>query len=176
MAKSKTEQLTITALFAALTSVLSQIQLPIGVIPINLAMLSVFMTGTILGWKLGAVSQIVYVLLGAVGLPVFAGFSGGIGIIKGPTGGYIIGYVVAALVIGLITEKVPGNRYLITAIAIFAGIIVCYALGTAWFIYVQKSTLSIAMKYCVLPFIPGEIAKMAIAVVASVRLKKILKI
>ena len=101
---SKTKMMIMAAVFAALTAVCSQIQIPLAPVPINLATFAIFITAGLLGKRWGTVSLIVYVLLGAVGLPVFAGFTGGFGIITGPTGGYIIGYIFTAFITGYIIE------------------------------------------------------------------------
>ncbi|MCL2493626.1 MAG: biotin transporter BioY, partial [Clostridiales bacterium] len=95
------------AVFAALTGVLSQIQIPLPFtpVPINLALLPVFICGGALGAKRGAVSMVIYILLGAVGAPVFVGFSGGVGALAGPTGGYILGYLPAAVIMGWFASK-----------------------------------------------------------------------
>ena len=92
------------ALFAALTAVCSQVMIPLPFtpVPVNLALLAVFACGGVLGAKKGAVAMLVYILLGAIGAPVFVGFSGGIGVLAGPTGGYIVGYLPAAVIFGLL--------------------------------------------------------------------------
>ena len=103
----KTNRLILCAFFATLTVVgtIISIPLPFSPVPINMALLSVFLAGSLLGAKFGALSQLVYICLGAAGLPVFSKFSGGAAILAGPTGGYIIGYIVAAFFVGLITQK-----------------------------------------------------------------------
>ncbi|MDF2889402.1 MAG: biotin transporter BioY, partial [Lacrimispora sp.] len=105
MKNLKTKEITLCALFASLTAILSQITIPIGPVPINMAHLSVFLAAGLLGSRLGALSQLTFVLMGAAGLPVFSGFNGGLTRIAGPTGGYIISYVVSAYVIGWILER-----------------------------------------------------------------------
>lgn len=172
--KSRTKQLTLYSLFAALTAILSQISIPLPFtpVPINLATLSVLLSGAILGKKGGAISQIVYAILGAVGLPVYANFLSGIGILIGPTGGYIIGYIIAAFVVGIIVEKSEKNlkSYLLS---MCLGIIACYILGTAWFMYITNNNLISALTLCVLPFIPGDIIKIIFGAFIANRLKKI---
>lgn len=172
--KSRTKQLTLFSLFAALTAILSQISIPLPFtpVPINLATLSVLLSGAILGKKGGAISQIVYAILGAVGLPVYANFLSGIGILIGPTGGYIIGYIIAAFVVGIIVEKSEKNlgTYLLS---MCLGIIACYILGTAWFMYITNNNLISALTLCVLPFIPGDIIKIIFGAFIANRLKKI---
>ena len=120
MNRMKTTKLVTCALFAALTAILSQIAIPIGPVPINLATFSVFFAGALLGAKAGALSQLVYLLLGIVGLPVFSMFRGGPGVLLGPTGGYLAGYVLAAFLVGFITEQ-RGDSLPALALAMPAG-------------------------------------------------------
>ncbi|WP_326974917.1 biotin transporter BioY [Caproicibacter sp. BJN0012] len=172
MKGKKTFELLACAMFAALTAVLSQFSIPIGPVPINLATFSVFLAGGILGARGGLVSQMIYILLGAAGLPVFAGFSGGIGIIAGPTGGYIVGYAAAAWLIGLMTG-LTGRRPFSLAVSMAVGMAVCYFLGTAWFMIVTKRALWESLTLCVFPFLVGDALKIAVAVVVSVRLSAV---
>jgi len=157
------------ALFAALTAVLSQIQIPIGPVPINLALLSVFLAGGILGWRCGALSQLVYVLAGAVGVPVFAGFSGGFGVAFGPTGGFILSYILCALLIGWLCERF-GRKIRTLALAMGAALVLCYLLGCLWFVFTMKSTFAYAVSVCVTPFVVFDLIKISLATVLSVRL------
>jgi biotin transport system substrate-specific component len=172
MKKNTTFELVACAMFAALTAVFSQFAIPIGPVPINLATLSVFLAGGILGMTGGLVSQVVYILLGAVGLPVFAGFSGGISVIVGPTGGYIIGYAAAAWLVGLIVDKF-GRKPLPLAVSMVAGLAVCYSLGTAWFMIVTKRALWDSLAICVFPFLLGDALKIAVATVLTNRVAAI---
>ena len=105
---SKTTMLILCGIFAAVTAICSLITIPLGFtpVPINLGTLAVFLTGGVLGKKYGTLSMTVYVLLGAAGVPVFSGFRGGLGVLAGPTGGYIIGYIAAVLVIGLLADRI----------------------------------------------------------------------
>lgn len=169
MKGKKTFELLVCALFAALTAVLSQFSVPIGPVPINLATFSVFLAGGILGAGGGFASQMVYILLGAAGLPVFAEFSGGIGIIAGPTGGYIIGYAAAAWLVGFMADRM-GRRPVSLAVSMVAGLAVCYFLGTAWFMIVTKRALWESLMLCVFPFLIGDALKIAAATAVSVRL------
>ena len=175
MKRISTRNMILCALFAALTAVFSQIQLPIGPVPINLATMSVFLAGGILGWKYGAVSQLVYVLLGVIGAPVFHGFTGGFGVVMGKTGGYIIGYVLAALITGFFADKVKKLPAVFLPIGMAIGLAVCYALGTAWFINLTHFGLSKSLTLCVFPFIAGDIVKIAAATFLTIRLRKVLR-
>lgn len=172
MKQTKTLRLVFCALFAALTAVFSQISIPIEPVPVNLAMLSVFVAGGVLGTKYGAVSQAVFVLMGAAGLPVFAQLSGGLGVMAGPTGGYLAGYVAAAFTVGFFCDRF-GRRLPVLLLSMALGLALCYALGTAWFVWVSKTDLISALGLCVVPFLPGDALKIAAAVAAVPRLRRI---
>ena len=175
MNKITTKNLTLCALFAALTAVFSQLSIQIGAIPLNLATLSVFIAGGLLGWKYGALSQIVYVLLGVFGAPVFNNFTGGIGIVIGKTGGYIVGYVVAAFLVGLISNKLKKYQAIVLPVSMALGLLACYFLGTAWFMFVTGTKLWQALAWCVFPFILGDGIKILVATILVITLRKALK-
>ena len=171
--KRKSFDISIIAFFAVLTAVCSQISIPLPFtpIPLNLALFSVFMSGNILGSKKGAVSQAIYVLLGCIGLPVFANLSGGIGILAGPTGGYIIGYIATSFIVGLFAQA--KNSYIITGFSMTLGLIACYFLGTAWFVLTTQHGIWEALLLCVIPFLFADALKIVLAAVLSHRLKKV---
>ncbi len=175
--KTKTRTLVLCALFAALTAVFSQIALvlPITQVPFNLATLAVFLAGGLLGAGAGAVSQVVYVLLGAVGVPVFAQFSGGFQVLIGPTGGYIFGYIAGAWVIGFLIGKLPRRSFLFYVLAMVAGLAACYALGTVWYMFLTKANLGAALMLCVVPFLLVDALKIILAAFLCARLHKHLK-
>lgn len=167
--------LTFCALFAALTAVASQVSVPIQPVPINLATFSVCLAGAVLGARGGALSQLIYVLLGVVGLPVFAQFRGGFHVILGPTGGYIIGYVAAAWLVGFLTEQPGGGTVRRRILSMTAGMALCYLLGTVWFILLTKTGLWAALTMCVFPFLLGDAAKIAAAVAMASRLRAVFR-
>ncbi len=169
--KLTTKDIIVIAMFAALTAVLSQIiiPLPFTPVPLSLATLSIFIAGGLLGATKGGMSQLIYVLLGAVGVPVFAGFSGGFGVITGPTGGYIFGYVAGAFVIGLLMLKLP-KKVWGYGIAMIFGIVTCYVIGTAWFMRLMGRGLLESLGMCVFPYIPGDLLKIALAATLVKRL------
>ena len=119
------------ALFAAIMAVCSWIMIP-ATVPFTMQTFGVFLAVGLLGGKRGTISIIVYLLLGAVGLPVFSGFTGGIGHILGPTGGYMVGFIFTALIMWL-SERFFGKGTRALAISMVIGLIICYAFGTAWF-------------------------------------------
>lgn len=171
--KNKTILITMCALFAALLAVCSQIQIPLEFIPINLALFVVYLAGIILGPWAGASSVSVFVLLGVAGVPVFAGFKGGLGAITGPTGGYIVGYIFAALVTGFVV-RITNDKIYMMIIACVVGMAVCYILGTVWFIILTKMSVAKAISLCVVPFLPGDAIKIVLAAVTGNRLKKLM--
>lgn len=171
----KIKRLVLTGLFAAFTAVCSiiTIPLPVTMVPINLAVLAVFLTGALLpkGAALGA--QAVYLLLGLVGVPVFAGFAAGPGSLLGPTGGYLIAYPVMAFLIALVKEKSKGRHCrVLTILAMVAALAVCYLLGTSWYSVVTGRTFVESFALTVFPFIVPDTAKLAVAYLASVALEK----
>ena len=159
----KVEILVLCSFFAALTGVCSMVSVPLPFTPvqINLATFAVFLSGGLLGKKYGSISQIVYILIGLAGAPVFQGFTSGAASLVGPTGGYLIGYVTAAFLTGLITEKASFKGRFIVGCSV--GMISCYLLGTARFVMLTGVPVWAALGYCVFPFIPGDAIKIAAA-------------
>lgn len=179
--KSVLTDMVYVAVFTAIISVLAQISIPLGVIvPFTLQTLGMFLAGAMLGWKRGTLSVILYVLLGAVGLPVFAGFSGGVSVLFGPTGGYIIGFIFTALAVGFMTDNL-GRKLWVLAVSMVVGLLLCYIFGTAWFIIlynIQGNAMDLitALGYCVFPFLIADGLKIIAAAVLVNRLDKIIKL
>lgn len=163
------------ALFVAVIAVCSQIAIPFGQVPFTLQTLGVFVASSILGTKRGTISVLIYMLLGAIGLPVFSGFSGGVGILMGPTGGYIIGFIFTAFIVGIMTEKL-GKRIWILATSMIIGLVLCYAFGTAWFCIIMKKDILYGLVWCVIPYLIPDAAKIALAIILVNRLEKVIKI
>ena len=154
------------ALFAVLMAVCSWISIPAAV-PFTMQTFGVFLAVAVLGGKRGTLAILVYLLLGAVGAPVFAGFSGGISALVGSTGGYIIGFLFLALVMWLM-ERLLGKKTWVLAVSMVLGLVVCYAFGTAWFmvVYARNSGpigLATALGWCVIPYIVPDLVKIALA-------------
>ena len=164
--RNKVYPLAMVAVMAAVMAVVSPFTLPIGPVPITLANLVVYLSVYILGWKKSCIATLVYILLGAVGMPVFSGFAGGLGKLVGPTGGYIIGYLPQAIITGLFILKFPKNRWMQLLGMVIAGIVL-YAFGTAWFCALTGKGLVAALGLCVIPFLPGDFAKAVIAMVVG---------
>lgn len=154
------------ALFAAVTCILAPLSVPIGPVPISLTNLVIYFSVYILGWKRGTLTYIVYLLIGFAGLPVFSGFTGGVGKLAGPTGGYLVGFIFTAAISGIFFEKFKDKKVL-GFIGMILGIAVAYAFGTAWFCISTGSTVAAALALCVFPFIIGDIVKMILVTVVG---------
>ena len=173
----KTLDMVYIAISAALIAVCSWISIPTTV-PFTLQTFAVFFVLLALGGRRGTIAAVIYVLLGAVGLPVFAGFKGGIGALLGNTGGYILGFILMGLIYMLIT-KIMGEKTVVTIFALVIGLAVCYAFGTAWFMYVyMRDTGAVGvmtvLSWCVIPFLIPDLLKMALAFVISKRVRPML--
>ena len=170
--RTAVKDMVFTAMFAALIAVCSIISIPIGEVPVTLQTFAVCLTAAMLGWKRGTLAVFIYILLGAIGVPVFAGMSGGIGILAGPTGGYIIGFILTSLIVGFAADR-RGRKALPLAIAMVAGVLACYVTGTIWFMVVTGMGLVESLMLCVVPFLLFDAAKIALAVLLSNRLSKV---
>ena len=173
--RSKTYDIVYIAVFAVIMAICSWISIPAAV-PFTLQTFGVFIAVGVLGGKRGSLSVLVFILLGAIGIPVFANFSGGIGVLAGPTGGYIIGFLFSALLMWSM-EKLPGKKSVMQIVSMIAGLIVCYAFGTVWFVIVYGRMngpigFTAALASCVVPFIIPDIIKIALAYVLSRKLRK----
>lgn len=162
-----------SALFAALISVMGLISIPIPIspVPITGQSLAIMLAGSILTARQAAFSVLTFLLLGAVGVPVFAGMSGGIGILIGPRGGYLIGYLVGVIVIVLAKGK-NNNIWRLALANSVGGIIVVYLLGVLWLSFITGMGLEKAVMVGALPYIPGDLFKVFVATVVGVAINK----
>ena len=171
--KLNTRDMVRIALFAVVIAICSWLSIPAAV-PFTLQTFGVFLTVAVLGGKRGSLSVFLYLLMGTIGLPVFSGFSGGVGKLLGATGGYILGFLFSALVMwGM--EALLGKKRWVLALSMLAGLIVCYAFGTFWFVIVYaRSSGSIglvtALGWCVFPYIIPDLIKIALAMLLSKKL------
>ncbi|WP_175059552.1 biotin transporter BioY [Thermococcus sp. 2319x1] len=170
----KAKEISYVGLFAALTAIGAQIAIPIGTVPITFQVLFVLLSGLILGARLGFLSQLVYLFMGAIGLPVFANFSGGFGHIYGPTGGYLLSFPVAAFLAGLISEKKKDIKNYAIGSAI--GILTIYLLGWLRLGFFMGGDFEKAFLLGVAPFIPIDALKGGLAVLIADRVHKSIKI
>lgn len=162
--KSKIYLLAMTAVMSALIAAISPFAIPVGPISITLCTLALYFSPYILGWKGACVATLVYILLGMVGMPVFSKFQAGLGVLMGPTGGYILGYIPMVVLAGLAIKLAPKNR-VFQFLGMVAATAVLYAFGTIWYMMLSGNDLAFAMKWCVVPFIPLDLVKIAIAMI-----------
>jgi len=162
------------SLFAALTAAGAFLAIPIGPVPIALQNLFVFLAGLLLGSRWGVWSVTIYLLTGALGLPIFAGGTGGIAKLAGPTGGYLLGYLPAVFVIGILFEKLP-KKPLFSVIAMTLGALIVYACGVPWLKAVTGMAWSKALAAGLYPFLPGDALKIAAAVPIAGVLKEYIR-
>ena len=164
--KMRTVDMAYIAMFAVVMAVCAWISIPAAV-PFTLQTLGVFLAVGMLGGKRGTLAVLIYLLLGAVGMPVFAGFNGGLGYMLGSTGGYIVGFLLSALTMWGF-EAALGRKTWVLAVSMVLGLAVCYAFGTAWFMVVYARNtgaigLMTALGWCVIPYIVPDLVKIALA-------------
>lgn len=176
------------AVFVALMAVCSWITIPINTVPVTLQTFGVFVTVGLLGLQMGTIAVVAYILLGIIGIPVFSGFASGIAKFTpysetGATGGYIIGFIFTALIIGLfnyIIKKVNNEitRAVLLAVGMLIGDIACFAVGTAWFVLFNPWSMNLkdSLAVCVVPFIIPDLIKIVIATIVVNRVKEYIKI
>ncbi len=176
--QSASREIAYIALTVALITVCAWISLPFGEVPFTLQTFAVTLAGGLLGWKRGTLAVAVYILMGLIGIPVFAGFKSGIAALFGTTGGYIFGFVFAVLITGLfklIPVKAGGVRAAMLFGANAVGMAVCYLFGTLWFMQLTHSGFAAALALCVVPYLLPDGIKLALAAILSVRLEKFVK-
>ena len=170
----KTKELTITALCCALTAILAPmtITLPFTLIPFSLSLIPIFLTGAILPKRHAFLAIVLYVLLGLIGLPVFSGFASGVGVLAGPTGGFVVGYPFTALAVAWAVEKrfsLP--RYAVGAII---GMVVCYLPGSVWYAISAGVPYGQALLATVVPFVLWDALKAVLAGAVAAALRRAL--
>lgn len=169
--KIKTKQMVLIALMTAVTCVLGplSIPLPFSPVPISLTNFAIFLAIFVLGMKNGTISFIIYLLLGAVGVPVFSSFRGGLQVLAGPTGGYLIGFIFLALIMGFALDHFD-RKLVPTIIGMIIGMAVCYAFGTVWLAKLLSLSFKEGLMMGVIPYLPGDVAKIIIAAIVGPKL------
>lgn len=174
---NKTYNLVYCAMFAVLLALCSWISVPTAV-PFTMQTFAVFFTVLMLGGKRGTITVAVYLLLGAVGIPVFSNFGAGIGYLLGATGGYAVGFLLTALIMWALESFSSKNLYR-KFFSMLLGLLACYAFGSFWYVYVYAGngsavTVSSVLSLCVLPFLIPDLCKIGLALTLSKRLKPLL--
>jgi biotin transport system substrate-specific component len=174
--KNLTVDIALISLFTAIICVCSWLSIPMGV-PVSLQTFAVFTAAAVLGAKKSVISVIIYILLGLAGVPVFTGFRSGASVVAGPTGGYLIGFIFAALIVGILTNAFPHKKW-VAPTAMIIGQLICYLCGTVWyeFIYLDSAvSLGESLMICVAPFILPDIIKITAEIILSKSVRRILK-
>jgi biotin transport system substrate-specific component len=174
--KTSIKGIVYASLFGALTAAGAFIVIPVPPVPITAQTFFLNTAAVLLGGSLGALSQFIYVMLGVVGIPVFSGGKAGIGVIFGPTGGYLLGFIIAAFIIGKIAGAKRGAGIFWHIFAMLVGMLIIYSLGIVQLALVAKMSFKKALAIGVLPFIPGDIIKILLAAIISSRLKGRIKV
>lgn len=169
--KIRTKQMVLIALMTAVTCVLGplSIPLPFSPVPISLTNFAIFLAIFVLGMKSGTISFIIYLLLGAVGVPVFSSFRGGFQVLAGPTCGYLIGFIFLALIMGFALDHFD-RKLVPTIIGMIIGMAVCYAFGTVWLAKLLSLSFKEGLMMGVIPYLPGDAAKIIIAAIVGPKL------
>lgn len=164
-------KITSISLMTAFLCLISPWAIHIGVIPITFASFGVLLVGAVMRAKYAILSVIVYLLLGAAGIPVFSGFMGGVQKLVGLTGGFLFGYIPCVFVISLMISKMK-RSFFGYLVAMLAGTVILYTIGIAWYIFCSGNSFSAALGICVIPFLPGDIIKIAAATVLGYELNR----
>lgn len=169
-----TKEMILISIFASITSILAQISIvvPFSPVPITLQILAVYLSAIILGSRLSFMSQLIYILLGAVGVPVFANFHGGISSILGPTGGFLISYPIIAFIIGKVTEK--NHNIMMIILGLFISLLICYTFGVLQLSFITKMSLQKAIMVGAAPYVLLDTAKVIAAYLVGVKVRQAL--
>lgn len=163
-------------LFTAVIAIMAQISIPMPLgVPMTMQTFAITLAAIILGAKLSTISTLIYILLGAIGLPVLAGFSGGISKFVGPTGGFLISFPIMAFIIGYAVDHRSAFKGAFV-IGLIAGTVVNYIVGIAMFCILTQSSVAVGFTACVLPFIPTAIIKAILAALIGFPIRKRLKV
>ena len=160
-------ELSKAAVVSALMCIISPFTIPVGGVPLSLATLGVYISSVVLKPFYAVFSVLIYVLIGAFGLPVFSGANGGVGVLLGPTGGFVAGYIICALVSSFLRKKTG------VAVSLVVGTVFLYLSGAAWFCFVTKSEIAEAVLLCVLPFLPGDALKITASYVIGRKINSV---
>ncbi len=170
----KTRDLTLIGVVVAFIVASAQISIPLGIVPFTLQTMVILTAGLVLGSKRGFTATVIYILLGAIGLPVFANFNGGISAIFMHTGGFIMSFPLMAYVAGKFAEM--SNNKLVTYLGCVVGVVINFVVGCSYFMYFTENDLVTSMTYTVTPFVFTTIVQIVLAVVLSEKLKNILSV
>jgi len=169
--KIRTNDLTVTAIFSAVICILSVVTIPIGVVPISLSLFAIMLSAISLDVRRSFWAVLIYIFIGSLGIPVFSGFNGGLHILFGPTGGFIISYIFVTLIMSFASQKT--NKKLTLFFFGILSLTVCYLFGSLQYAVISKVSFYNSLSVCVVPFVLFDIFKIILAVNIGLKLKKI---
>ena len=171
----KIKPMLLCGLFAALMAICAWIYIPFGAVGLTMQTFAVALSLCLLGGKWGTVSILVYLLLGTVGVPVFSGFRGGIGVLLGASGGYLFGFLAFGLAYWLLTALLRKKRWARMA-GLVAGLLLCYGVGTAWYmgVYAPGTAFAPVLLHSVVPYLVPDVLKLMVAAPLAERLRRFL--
>jgi biotin transport system substrate-specific component len=170
--KISVKDLVLTAMFTAIICVMAQISIPIQPIPFTFALLAIFLTGALLSPRYAFMAVLVYLLLGAFGVPVFAGMKGGLAHLTGYTGGYLAAYPIMAFITSMSYKICKKHKVIGLATGMLLSLTICYLIGTTWFTHVAGTTFMAALATCVFPYIAFDLLKIVLAISFSLVIRK----
>lgn len=178
--RSQTYDMAYIAIFVVLIIICSWITIPLGTIPVTMQTFAIFLAVGVLGGRRGSMAVFIYLLIGCVGLPVFSGFQAGLGVLLGQTGGYLLGFLLAVLLMWLL-EVLLGRKGWVQILGMLLGLVLCYGFGTAWFVLIYTRSTGVigvgtVLTLCVAPFVIPDLVKITLAYVLTRRLIKVLPI
>lgn len=168
------KNLTLRAILAAVICIIAPLSIPVGAVPVTAATLIIFVVSACTDIRFSVPAVLLYVFLGAFGLPVFSGFSGGLQILSGATGGFIVGYIPCSAVISLMCSRYPRKKS-IYPLSMMLGTAICYFFGILWFFRISGISVLSAGGAVILPFIVGDVIKIAVASAVSIPLRNKLR-
>jgi biotin transport system substrate-specific component len=170
--KLSIRDLIICSLFASITAILSQISIPLPftTVPLTMQVFAVMLCGMLLGSKLGFISQIIYLAIGTIGIPVFAQMSGGPGVILGPTGGFLLSFPIVCFIVGYFSNK--GKSEFLVVAGMIVALLTSYLIGTFQFCLIMNMSFISGFMACVLPFIVIDIIKIGLVYVVGMSVCK----
>ena len=169
--KMSVKTIAVIGVLTAVTCILAPLSIPIGDVPISLTNLVIYFGLYILGTRRETVSYIVYLLIGLVGVPVFSGFTAGVGKLAGPTGGYLVGFILMALIVGFFVDHFPG-KVALHIVGMVLGLAICYIFGTVWLAGQLNMTFVAGLGVGVIPYLPGDAVKIIFTALIGPKLRR----
>ena len=168
---TRTKKWVVCALFAAIIAIIAPFAIPVGPVPVTFTLFALALTAFVGGSSIGARAAVIYILMGIIGMPVFSGFKGGLSAFMDPTGGFIYSYIFIVLILGLCTKTKSKTAMVLLWTS---ALLICYAAGVSWYMFITKANFLTALTLCIVPFIPFDILKLVVAYIVAKAIRKAL--